>query len=158
MYGYCKNRRLRNLLLAALRTLIVNSVVWPIGVPLGFAVLLALPAALVGLNPVDFALVFLSEAAIGVFAVAANLWAGIFWAATLCFGIGWSLPYLLQHRSLSADGIARLAYFTTVRVALSHEIGALCGSTHKWRIGPIRPSRTALCTASDLAGAVPRLE
>ena len=155
----------RNAIRTILAGLVRGSLVWLVGLPLALALLFGLLGAVVGLPPVEFALDFLSKAAIEFaldFLIAlsvpvAQLWAVGFFAVAICFGVGRGLPALLQHRPLSAGLITRITQTVGLGALPLPGIGALCARAHRWRLST-RPSRTALSTASDLAGSAPRLE
>ena len=145
----------------AIRTILAGpmrgSLIWLVGLPLACALLFGGLAALVGLPPVEFALDFLSKAAIALSVPVAQLWAVGFFAVAICFGVGRGLPVLLQHRPLSAGLITRITQTVGLGALPLPGIGALCASAHRWRLST-GPSRTALSTASDLAGSAPRME
>ena len=152
------NRKQQLDIRACMRNLLVYGSCLPVATALGFAILAAGMAALVGLPAVDAGLDFFGEAAVALAEPAANLWLTGFFAASFCFGVGRGLPGLLQHRSLNIGALPRFTQAIALQAPPDANIAALLR-------GPIsglpllaRPSRTALSTPSDLAGPAPRLE
>lgn len=152
------NRKQRLDIRACLQKLIAYGLLLPALTATGFSLLVAGMAALVGLPALDAGLDFFGEATITLAGPTAHLWLIGFFATAFCFGAGRSLPVLLRHHILNADVIAR---FTQTIALWSPFLGGivalLCGPGSKLSL-LARPSRTALSTASDLAGSAPRLE
>lgn len=157
MYAYL-NREQQAVTRKVLRALALNTAFQPVAIPLFFAVLLGGLAGLAGLSPVDFGLRLLGDAAIVLSGVTVKLWLLCFFAVVLCFGPGRGLPYLLWHRSLSAGLAARFTQSVAIRTSSHADVATLFAGPCRWQIVLTRPSRIALCTASDLAGSTPRLE
>ena len=157
MYDFLPHRH-RRAVRDALSASVRSSVLLPIAIPLGVAVLLGGLAALAGADPIDFAGAFLGQAAVAVAGITAKLWAACFLCAAFCFGISRSLPYLLQHRPLDGRIVAR---FTRAIALVAPWVGGVTalasGPIHRFfgqiRAGPLAPS-----APSSLAGAVPQLE
>ncbi len=145
---------IRQILAALMR----HSVIWLIALPLGFALLLGLLAMLLlGASPLPAAQNFLEQAAVALSGPAVHLWAVIFFAAALCFGISRSLPQLLLHRPLNGGLIARFTQAVAIRAASPDALPIPCAGVRRQR--PMtRRSRTPSGTATHLAGAAPRLQ
>ena len=138
--------------------LVRHSLIWPFALPLAFAIIFGGLAALVGVPPVEFALDFLGEAAIALSGMTAKLWTLCFFVVAICFGVGRSLPMLLQHRSLNGGIVACFTQAAAIWASPEAGAAALYASPGRWGLILTRPSQTALSTASDLAGSTPRLE
>ena len=147
----------RNAIRQFLATLMRNGIIWPVGLPLGMALLFGLLAALAGIPPVAFALDFLGESAVALSGLTAHLWALIFFVAALCFGVGRNLPQLLLHRPLNGVLIAHFSQAVGPWATPLNGLLPYCANASLWQPLTHR-SRTALSTVSDLAGASPRLE
>lgn len=143
---------------SVLVTLLRYSLFWPVALPLGFALLFGVLGALGGLDPVDFAFDFIGEAACDLSGPVLNLWIGCFLITAFFFGVGKRLPDLLQHRALSVHIIPRFTRTIALWASRPDVIVTLFCSPHHGMQLLTRPSRTALSTAPDLAGATPRLE
>lgn len=140
-----------------LAALVRNSIIWPLAIPAGFALLFGLLAALAGIPPLAFALNFLTQSAVALSEFTVNLWAVIFFAAAFCFGVGRNLPQLLLHRPLNAAAIVRFTQAVGPGAAPLGDSLPHCANASRWQPLTHR-SRTTSSTVSDLAGASPRLE
>ena len=140
-----------------LASLVRHSVIWPVAIPLGFTLLFGLLATLAGIPPIAFALDFLTESAVAVSGLAIHLWVMVFFTVVLCFGVGRSLPQLLLHRPLSGGVITRFAQAVGPWATLLDGLWPHCANACRWQPLTYR-NRTAWGTASNWAGAAPRLE
>ena len=140
-----------------LAALVRNSIIWPLAIPAGFALLFGLLATLAGIPPLAFALDFLAESAIAVSGLTVQLWVAIFFSVAFCFGVGHSLPQLLLHRPLNPGVIVRFTQAVGPWATAWNGLPPHCANASRWQ--PLtHHSRTAASTVSDLAGASPRLE
>ena len=138
--------------------LAVITAFWAVMTPLASAVLMGGLAALVGLPPLDFALDFLGRAFVELSGLIANLLIIVFFVAALYYGVSPALPGQMLHRSLTARVAARFTSLSALWTPHQVSGAAFAANWHNALAALTRPSRVALCTASDLAGSAPRLE
>lgn len=137
---------------------ILRILLLPLVTVAGLAALLGGLAVLFGLPPLGFGWDFFAAATAALAGPMSIVWLACFLVGAVCFVAGPASPFLLQLCSLNSGVIARIAPAMAIgmpgpRSIFASSIGPLRGPF------PLtRPSRTALSTASDLAGSTPRLE
>ena len=157
MYAHI-NREQRAATRVILVAIIGQFLLWSLAAMLVVAVLTTSLAVLLDIDPVTYVLHSLVKAAIPLSGLAVNLLAGCFLAAAIGFGIEQRLPELLQHQPLNGGVIARFTQSVVIWTSSQADVATLFAGQCCWQTALTRPSRIALCTASDLAGSTPRLE
>ena len=151
-------KQLPRVVLNAARAWLADHVLWLLATPTVLIALLGVLGVVAGLDPMDLAVQFLGEVRTDVSVIVVVLGMSHILITTVRFGVRPSLPCSLQHRALSANVIARFTRSVEIWATSSAGMAALFASSHSWRLAPTRLKHKPLVTASDLAGATPRLE